>query len=71
MNQADYCRANTDWFDWVEVCEWHLQHSLDGDQVEDGYSLDFASVSFEANITVGQFLKQVSFLKKVAARVTA
>lgn len=44
------------WLAWVKQVETLLGHSLDGDQQDDGYSLDFAFDDFEHGLTPEQYV---------------
>jgi len=55
------------WLTWVELVEALLGHSLDGDQVADGYSLDHAYRIFETDATPKQAVMIFRHLKAIVA----
>jgi hypothetical protein len=59
------------WELWAERVERILGHNLDGDQEQDGYSLDFALVEFERGLTPAQYAATVLRPKLKPARIQA
>ena len=48
------------WLDWAKQVEAKLGHSLDGDQAEDGYSIDYAYDAFADGVSVDDYCAEVS-----------
>jgi hypothetical protein len=49
------------WLEWINKIEKLVGHSMDGDQVKDGYSLDFAFGYFMAGWTIESYIE---FIKR-------
>lgn len=47
------------WDQWIDDVEATVGHSMDGDQAEDGYSLDYAHDAFNAGYTAADYAKKV------------
>lgn len=56
------------WLAWVKAVEKLLGHSLDGNQQDDCYSLDFAYDDFEAGLTPDQYVAGVRKAKEEAGK---
>jgi len=48
------------WDLWVARAEKLLGHSLDGNQKQDGYSLDYAYVAFCSAVTAEQYVSSIA-----------
>lgn len=48
-------KSESDWLVWAQQAETLLGHSLDGDQIKDGYSIDYAYEVFEGGVGPEQF----------------
>lgn len=51
------------WNQWIEDLEAILGHSMDGDQVVDGYSLDYAHEAFNAGLPPFEYSQKVTDTK--------
>ena len=49
----------TDWDIWAAQVETIIGHSLDGDQVTDGYSMDYAYDTWNASITAESYAASI------------
>lgn len=54
------------WLKWADHLEAILEHDLDGDQQEDGYSIDTAVDFYEDNLTVLEAAVEFAALKSLA-----
>lgn len=48
-----------DWLKWVAVVESLLGHSLDGNQMSDGYSLDYAADAFADGVSPQEYVEEI------------
>jgi hypothetical protein len=62
--------APTAWDYWVAAVERMLAHDLDGDQVKDGYSLDWAYEMFREGLTPEQGWRRVEHEKMIVRRLS-
>ncbi|HVO30499.1 MAG TPA: hypothetical protein VMV18_07175 [bacterium] len=51
--------ADGPWERWVRLAEHFAGHSLDGDQLADGYSLDYAYEAFRSGMTAREYAAQI------------
>ena len=50
---------STPWLRWVDEVETLIGHSLDGDQKDDGYSLDYAYDQFASGVPAIQMATNI------------
>ena len=55
-----------EWYGWVNEAERLLGFPLDGDQEEDGYSLDYAYDAFCAGVAVESYVSRVAVARIIA-----
>lgn len=60
--------AERAWYAWVRKVERLLGHDLDGHQVRDGYSLDFAYSAWEAGEKAEAYVDEVREAKAIRAQ---
>ncbi len=51
------------WFAWLRKVERMLGHGLDGNQIADGYSLDYAADAFDGRQTAEDYFLEVTAAK--------
>lgn len=51
--------AEQQWLLWAKRAESLLGHSLDGEQIMDGYSLDYAYEAFEAGKLPNEYVDSI------------
>lgn len=56
---SDFATIVTEWNKWIDKAELLFGKSLDGDQVEDGYSLDFAYEDFRRGLSPADYVARV------------
>lgn len=47
------------WLAWIRRARRQSGRDLDGDQIRDGYSLDYAYSAWEAGVSVEEYLEEV------------
>ena len=70
MNHLEFAASesaaleDTKWDQWIDRLEKRVGHDLDGDQDEDGYSLDDCVEMFEAGKTVSEAFQSIAWRKR-------
>lgn len=57
--ERDDTQADRAWLRWCAVVERRLGHDLDGNQVEDGYSLDYAYEAYQGGMSALDYATEV------------
>jgi hypothetical protein len=52
-------KSEAAWSKWYDACEKMLGHNLDGDQLEDGYSVDYAYDVFLNGISAEYYVMMI------------
>lgn len=58
-NEVYVSKSEQRWLNWINSVESLLGHSVDGNQVKDGYSMDYAYDWFKLGSTVMEYVIEV------------
>jgi len=61
-------RRERDWLLWCATVETGLGHDLDGDEEQDGYSIDYAHDAWRRGVTPGAYRDAVRMRKAQLSR---